>query len=226
MTESLHPPRERLPSSLFSPGRADELLRGPHRDLHQRPEKLVGALRIQPGDRVADIGAGVGYLTPLLSRAVGPTGRVVSEEIQREFLPELERFRSFGNVEVILGSPDDPRLPGPPMDCLVLLTVYHEVRNPIRFLRTLRRYSHSETRLAIVDFDPDIPSSTPAPIGHSVPERAVRSEAAAAGWRLDRREQASAGQYFLIFRPSTRLERALPQRPTNAHAVRTQRADR
>lgn len=172
---------------------------------------------------MADIGAGIGYLTPFLSSAVGPRGRVISEEIQQEFVPCLERFRSLGNVEVILGVPEDPRLPGPAVDWLVLLTVYHEVRNPIRFLRTLRQYSHASTRLAIVDFDPDIPSSTPAPLGHSAPERTALAEAAAAGWRLERREHASPGQYFLILRPSTHIERTLPQRSSDRIPERAER---
>src|SRR5262249_46649434 len=47
-------------------------------DKFRQPDRLVGALGLHAGDAVAEVGAGAGYLTPHLARAVGPTGRVVS----------------------------------------------------------------------------------------------------------------------------------------------------
>jgi ubiquinone/menaquinone biosynthesis C-methylase UbiE len=121
---------------LFDPARAPDLLDAPDRDRWQQPARVVRALRLRPGDAVADIGAGSGYLLPHLSAAVGPAGRVYAQEIQDAFLPALRRHaRALSNVRVVLGTADDPRLPAGGVDCFVLLTVYHEVQRPVAFLR-------------------------------------------------------------------------------------------
>jgi ubiquinone/menaquinone biosynthesis C-methylase UbiE len=50
------------------------------RDTWQRPAEIVAALKLTPGMRVADVGAGTGYLIPHLRRAVGPKGSVIAVE--------------------------------------------------------------------------------------------------------------------------------------------------
>lgn len=180
---------------------AAEMLEGPARDRWQRPAELVRRLRLRPGSRVADIGSGTGYLLPHLSRAVGPQGKVYAEEIQETFLAPLERRRrALGNVEVVLGTPEDPRLPPRSVDVFVLLTVYHEVRGPVAFLRKLRDYAQPGARLAIIDFDPDRKGDPPPPREHSVREKDVVAEAREAGWSLVERQAAAPSQFFLIFR--------------------------
>src|SRR5262245_35595341 len=58
-------------------------------DAERRPEKVVEALGIRPGSRVADIGAGSGLLTVHLARAVKPNGRVVATDIDGAVLDLL-----------------------------------------------------------------------------------------------------------------------------------------
>jgi len=195
-------PPTAAPAPLFDPRDAHRL-DGPERDRWQHPERLVAALRLRPGDTVADIGAGTGYLTPHLSAAVGPRGRVLAEEIQEAFLAPLERRRrALPNVEVIHGTPEDPRLPPRSVDCFVLLTVYHEVRRPGDLLRKLHEAARPGARLAIIDFDPDRPGDPPPPEGHSVREADVRAVVRAAGWEVVEAHDFLPGQFFLVCRAS------------------------
>ena len=53
---------------------AADWLERPEREREERPDLLVPALRLQPGDAVADIGAGTGYYTRRLAKAVGRAG--------------------------------------------------------------------------------------------------------------------------------------------------------
>src|SRR3990167_5999807 len=53
---------------------ASEWSSGPDRDAADESGQLIRGLAIQPGMRVADIGAGSGYHTLRLSPAVGPSG--------------------------------------------------------------------------------------------------------------------------------------------------------
>lgn len=202
----------RTPAPLFAPHDAHRLA-GPERDRTQQPERLVRQLRLRPGETVADVGAGDGYLLPHLSAAVGPRGRVLAEEIQEAFLAPLERHRlRLGNVEVIHGTPDDPRLPAGAVDCIVLLTVYHEVARPEVLLRALLRAARPDARLAVIDFDPDRDPGGPAADGHAAPAAEVRRTARAAGWRLVEEHDFLPGQFFLIFRPARAGGPAAPSR--------------
>jgi ubiquinone/menaquinone biosynthesis C-methylase UbiE len=188
-------------SPLFDPALAPQLLDDPKRDAWQQPDRLVQALHLRHGEAVADIGAGSGYLMRRLSRAVGNSGCVFSEEIQREYLPQLhQRAGQLANVHVVLGNAVDPGLPNRSVDCFVLLTVYHEVQNPVAFLRTLRRSARRGARLAIIDFDAARHGTPPAPDGHEIAEATVVEEARKAGWEVSERYDFLSSQFFLVFR--------------------------
>lgn len=197
-------------SPLFDPALAPSRLDTHERDRWQQPARIVDALRLRKGAVVADIGSGSGYLLPYLSRAVGPKGSVIAEEVQDGFLSPLrERARKLPNVRVVLGTVEDPKLPIRTVDTFVLLTVYHEVDHPVDFLTTLRGYARpstgpngSDTRLAIIDFDANRKGDPPAPDGHYVAESAVLQEAKAAGWELAERHEFLSSQFFLVFRPA------------------------
>src|SRR5262245_10940904 len=80
----------------------------------EAPETAIRALKIPKGASVADIGAGSGYMTMLLSAAVGPTGRVYANDLQPQMLEMLRRrlaAKKIENVTLVQGDVDDPRLP-------------------------------------------------------------------------------------------------------------------
>jgi ubiquinone/menaquinone biosynthesis C-methylase UbiE len=184
---------------------ADQRLEGSARDRWQQPAKIVEALRLHPGDTVADVGCGTGYLMPYLSRAVGAKGHVLSEEIQEQFMAGLRRrAKALGNVEVNLGTAEDPELSRRNVDAFVLLTVYHEVDHPVDFLKALRKYARPNARLAIIDFDANRHGDPPAPDGHHVAEAAVIQEAAAAGWQLSEKHNFISSQFYLVFRQDSK----------------------
>ena len=61
------------------------------RDIEEDPTSAVNALDLKPGMVVGDVGAGSGYLTVLLSKQVGPTGRVYGQDIQPEMIVPLQK---------------------------------------------------------------------------------------------------------------------------------------
>ena len=184
------------------------MLDDPERDRWQKPEEIIRALGIRGGMTVADIGAGSGYLTKRLSRAVGSNGRVLAQEIQEAFIRELrKKARRLDNVEVMRGNAGDPCLPEREVDVLLLLTVYHEIAEPIDFLRKLHNYAKPGARLAIIDFDSARGGRPPAPAGHEMAESAVISEAREAGWKLAKRHEFISSQFFLEFRAASPLAR-------------------
>jgi ubiquinone/menaquinone biosynthesis C-methylase UbiE len=127
----------------------------PGRDATQKPVELVEALGLKPGMTVADIGTGGGYMLPYLSRAVGPSGRVLAEDIFDEFLSKAKDKASadgLSNVEFIKGTEKNPNLPENSVDLALTLDAYHHYDYPGEMLAGIRGALKPGGRLVIVDF--------------------------------------------------------------------------
>ena len=111
------------------------------RDRLGEAEAVIAFAGAAAGMSVADIGAGEGYYTVRLSRAVGPRGRVLAQDIVPETRDRLAlrvQREGLDNVGVRLGLPDDPKLPSTSFDRIFLVHMYHEVEQPYPFLWHLR----------------------------------------------------------------------------------------
>jgi len=96
----------------------------------QRPERVLRVLGVRRGAVVADVGAGPGYFTTRLARAVGPRGRVYAIDPEPEVLKVLvKRLDGTTNVTPVLSLDDDPLLPPASCDLAVFVNAYHHVAN-------------------------------------------------------------------------------------------------
>src|SRR5881398_1536967 len=68
---------------------AADWLERPEREKEERPDLAIDALKLKPGDAVADIGAGTGYYTRRMAQLVGEHGTVYAVDIQPEMLELL-----------------------------------------------------------------------------------------------------------------------------------------
>jgi precorrin-6B methylase 2 len=131
-------------------------LDGPVRVAGMKIDEVVAALKLQPGQTVADIGAGSGLLEVALARAVGPRGRVYAVEIDAGFFPEIRKRAAAGqvtNVETVLGKFTDPALPVKSIDLALFHDVIHHVENRGAYLKTLSGYLAPEGRIVVVDYE-------------------------------------------------------------------------
>lgn len=184
-------------------------LENPTRLARIRPTELVQRFDVAPGSIVVDLGTGTGNLLAPLSKAVGPNGRVVAEDIHSDFLDRARsRAKSDGldNVDFVLGTETDPKLPEGRADLVVVLDAYHHFDYPERMLAAIRRGLKRGGRLAIVEYhklrgamevadDPDFA------VRHvRAGSEQVEQEVQAAGYRLLwRREHAPGSQYIAMF---------------------------
>lgn len=119
-------------------------------DRARQPAKVIAALGISPGQRVADIGAGLGYFTPRLSDAVGPTGQVVATDIDDEALASLRsRMAERKNVVVRKVAPDEPGLEPGKYDLILLSEVDHFFADRAAYLIKLRAALTPNGRIAV-----------------------------------------------------------------------------
>lgn len=184
-------------------------LENPTRLARIRPTELVQRLGVAPGSIVVDLGTGTGNLLAALSKAVGPKGRVVAEDIHSDFLDRARsRAKSDGldNVDFVLGTETDPQLSEGRADLVIVLDAYHHFDYPEKMLAAIRRGLKPGGRLAIVEYhklrgameveeDPDFA------VRHiRAGSEQVEQEVEAAGYRLLwRREHAPGSQYIAMF---------------------------
>jgi SAM-dependent methyltransferase len=176
------------------------LLEGPDRDLWQKPDLIMDALKIAEGSIVAEIGAAGGWFTVRLARRVGPNGRVYAEDIQPQMIDVISRRvkrENLQNVVPVLGTPSDPRMP-PGVDAALIVETFHEMEDPVALLENLVRSLKPQGLVGIVDYKAGTGGPGPRPDERVDPELEIRT-AAAAGLRLARREDVPPFQFLLIF---------------------------
>ncbi len=155
-------------------------LERPEREIEERTDLVIPELKLKPGEVVADIGAGTGYFSWRLAKAVGPTGRVLAVDIQREMLTVLARAmrsRGVSNVVPVLGTLTDPRLPTNSVDLVVMVDVYHEFSQPYEMLSAICRAVKPGGRVAFIEYRGEDPAVPIKPL-HKMTEAQVKREAA------------------------------------------------
>ena len=170
----------------------------PGRDRWQKPDEVLRALALPADGRVADVGAGTGYFTVRLARAL-PKGKVYGEDIEPQMVRYLEhraRRESLPNVVGVLGAPDDPRLPEA-VDLVLVVDTYHHIDHRPAYFRRLQARLAPAGRVAIIDFRRGQPMGPPD--AHKIPAEQVKAEMAAAGYRLVAEPGFLPNQHFLVF---------------------------
>jgi ubiquinone/menaquinone biosynthesis C-methylase UbiE len=127
------------------------------RDDWQRVPDIFAALGAKPGSRIADLGAGEGWLSLRLARHVGASGRVFAVDISDAALGTLADKLvkdTLRNVELVLAEEDDPRLPFGTLDGVVILNAYHEMPKRVPVLDGVKRALKPGGVLVIVDNAP------------------------------------------------------------------------
>ena len=125
------------------------------RDATERPQELVDQMHLKAGMTVADIGTGVGYMLPYLSRAVGPAGRVMAEDIFDDFLNAAKQRageQKLVNVAFVKGTETDPHLADGSVDVILALDSYHHYNYPEKMLAAFTQALRDGGRLVVVEY--------------------------------------------------------------------------
>jgi ubiquinone/menaquinone biosynthesis C-methylase UbiE len=147
---------------------------------------------------VADVGVGEGFFSVRLSPVVGRRGRVLAEDIQADVTDRLAQRvqrENLDNVAVMLGEPDDPKLPAHSLDRVFLVHMYHEVASPYAFLWHVREALKPGGLIIVVD-------ANRPPQRHGIPPATLHCEFAAVGLQMRDFQSIEDGDaYFASFAP-------------------------
>jgi predicted methyltransferase len=179
-----------------------EWLERPGREAAEKPSEVIRAMGLKPGEVVAEVGCGTGYMSRLLAQAVGPSGKVYAEDIQPEML-EIEKQRAaaagLGNILTVLGTDVDPRLPREALAWVLLVDVYHELQHPEPMLARIRDSLALGGRVALVEYRAEGDSAAHINPAHRMSVEQVLAEWGRAGFLLLKRIETLPAQHLFIF---------------------------
>jgi ubiquinone/menaquinone biosynthesis C-methylase UbiE len=167
---------------------------------------IVAALGLGPSMEVADVGAGTGFLTLLIARALGPEGRVFAVDVVPEFLEHIAKSaekEGLGNVVTVLGDQKTTRLDPDTVDVILISDTYHHFEFPQHTLASLRSALRDGGRMVVIDFERIVGLSDDFAIEHvRAGKGTVTDEIKDAGFDLVREIplMEGEGQYYLEFR--------------------------
>lgn len=176
----------------------------PERARWQKPDEVVRALNLTPGQVVADIGAGTGYFTRRFARAVAPTGEAIGLDVEPAMVDYMKAdAKRLGakNYKARLVKPDDPELAPRSVDVIFFCdTLHHIFEHRVAYFRRLAAALKPGGRVVVIDL-----KKKPLPVGPPPADKISReemiSEFRAAGYRLVREHDFLPYQYFLEFEP-------------------------
>jgi len=179
------------------------LLEREERDEFQKPDEVMRALDFRAGERVADIGAGSGYFTIPVARAVGPTGKVLAIDLIQELLDYLGRrleLEGLENVETKKVEPDDPELPEGGIDTILMVDTWHYIRDP-EYAKKMRAGLAPDGRLIIIDYRPKPFEERPwgPPPEQQTSREELDGHMAEAGFRVVEEYDFLPEQYFVVY---------------------------
>jgi ubiquinone/menaquinone biosynthesis C-methylase UbiE len=201
--QGVHPISGRRFAGVMGIGGADWLVR-PEREMEEAPDRALDEIGIAKGSTVADVGAGAGYFTWRLAERVGPAGRVYGNDIEPRMLDLLRRNmaeRKIANVEPVLGTITDAKLPENALDLVIMVDVYHEFSQPQKMLASIRNALKSDGRLVLLEYRAEDPA-VPIRPEHKMTVEQVKTELTPEGFRLERTSEKLPRQHILIFRKS------------------------
>lgn len=180
------------------------VLDAPDRDAWQRPAEVVRMLQLQPGQAVADLGAGTGYFSAHLARAVGPEGTVIAVDVAPALIEHMTiRAAEEGTPQVQprLTTPDDPGLAPGEVDRILMVDTVAHIDDRVAWFKALRSALTPGGTLVIVDFKPgELPVGPPPE--RKLPLHHVRAELETAGWTFLGAPDVLPHQYFAAFEVS------------------------
>ena len=155
-------------------------LERPEREREERTDIAVKALKLKPGEVVADIGCGTGYYASRMAKEVGPDGLIYGVEIQQEMLDLLAKYmKAVGvtNVKGHMGEPDNPKLPAESCDMIIMVDVYHEFEFPYEMMRHMIKALKPGGRMVFIEYRKEDPTVM-IKVCHKMSQAQVKKEVA------------------------------------------------
>ena len=171
-------------------------------DPKNKPDHILETLELQPGQTVADIGAGGGYFSLRFADAVRERGKVYAVDTNAkflEFIRDQAQERGLPNLETFLATEETLVLPAHSLDLIFMRNISHHLQNRAKYFRELRRLLTPHGRIALIEYSHPRRLSFRGISGHYVPKEILLKEMREAGYTLQKDLSFLPEQSFTIF---------------------------
>ena len=170
----------------------------------QKPEQVMKAFELRPGMKVADVGCGSGYFTVKVAAEIGPEGKVWAIDAWQDMLDHLERrllIEGLENVELVKVERDDPQIPKGGADMILMVDVYHYIKERAAYGKKLKEGLAPGGRLVVVDYIPKSLEERPwgPPPSQHMSEEELTADLEEAGFRKVKQYDFLPEQYFVVY---------------------------
>ena len=175
-------------------------LERPEREVEENTSLLIKNLNLKPGMHIADIGAGSGYYTRLLSKRIG-NGKVYAVDVEPQMISYLnERIKEekLANIVTVQGSETAVSLPPSSIDMMLLVDVYHEFSFPYEMGLSMFNALKPNGKLVLVEFRSE-DNNVPIKTIHKMSEAQAIKELKAVGFRLEKNINNLPWQHCMVF---------------------------
>jgi predicted methyltransferase len=193
------PPADNINRPVSEPYTGDlSIFEDAKREENLQINRVMDILGIKEGSNVADIGAGSGWFTVRAARRAGAKGTVYAGEINQDYIKyinERAAKENLPNIKTVLGKEDNPLLPENSVDAALILKTYHEIAQPVRLMKNLRKSLRQNARVGIID-------KNGKGDDHGIAQETVVKEMEQAGYKLLETHdfvKPDGMDYFLVF---------------------------
>jgi precorrin-6B methylase 2 len=177
-------------------------LERPKREEEERTDKLLKALALKPGMVVADVGAGSGYFSFPMAAQVGPKGRILAVDIQKEMLDVIRKRmkeRKVSNIVPVRGTESDPKLPADKVDLILMVDVYHEFSHPCEMTEAMVKALKVGGKLVFVEYRLEDPNVW-IKLVHKMTQKQVKKEMEPHPLKWDQTIDVLPWQHIMVFK--------------------------
>ena len=161
----------------------------------------MDVVNIKPGMVIGEAGAGEGYFTFYLSKRVGSNGKIYANDIKKNVLEKIRQKcnrENIQNITTITGEVDDPLFPEGELDMVIMMRVFHEIENPVKWMKNALPSLKPDATLVIIDLEP---KKTGYGWSHFKTEEQIIASMEETNFELVRIERFLARDNIYIYKP-------------------------
>ena len=171
-------------------------------DPRNKPDQIIEAIALKPGQSIADIGSGGGYFSMRFAKIVGKEGRVYAVDTKPGFLEYVKnsaKEKGLDNVIPTLVSGDKLDLPEKSLDLIFMRNVTHHIPNRIKYFKSLKRFLKPDGRNAIIEYKKGKFFTFRGLFGHYISKEVIIQEMRKTGYLLEKEFNFLPEQHFTIY---------------------------
>jgi ubiquinone/menaquinone biosynthesis C-methylase UbiE len=171
-------------------------------DPKNKPDQIIEAISLKPGQDIADIGSGGGYFSLRFAKIVGEEGKVYAVDTNPKllnFVKNSAKAKRLDNVIPTTASNDSLDIPEKSLDFIFMRNVTHHLHNRIKYFKDLKKYLKSEGKIIVIEYDRGKPLSFVRIFKHYVLKEIIQQEMNEAGYIFQQEFDFLPNQHFTIY---------------------------